>query len=277
MIRSDDDPTASLCAGCAGDQMSFDITFAFQPIVDMVRGRIESYEALVRGPDGETAFGVLSKINERSRYRFDQACRTTAIALAARLGLTVNLNLNFMPNAVYRPELCIQSTLTAARAVNFPVERIVFEFLESERITDPLHLRNILAEYRRLGFATAIDDFGAGYAGLGLLADFQPDLIKIDMKLVRDVDQNRAQQAIVAAIIAMCGRLGVRVVAEGVESFGEYQWLHEHGVDLFQGFLFARPGFESLPVVDFERFAKLPARRSRRLLRQRVFAGQREE
>jgi len=258
MIRTDGDPT-SACTGCAGEQLSFDITFAFQPIVDVARGSIESYEALVRGPGGESALEILSKVDESSRYRFDQACRTTAIALAARLGMTTNLNLNFMPNAVYRPELCIRSTLTAARAVKFPVERIVFEFLESERIADPLHLRNILAEYRRLGFATAIDDFGAGYAGLGLLADFQPDLIKIDMKLVRDVDHHRAQQAIVGAIIAMCRQLGVRVVAEGVESFGEYHWLRERGVELFQGYLFARPALESLPTVDFKRFQMTPA------------------
>jgi EAL domain-containing protein (putative c-di-GMP-specific phosphodiesterase class I) len=255
MIRTDGDPTRT-CVGCAGDQLSFDITFAFQPIVDVAQGRIESYEALVRGPGGESAFEILSKVDERSRYRFDQTCRKTAIALAARLGMTTNLNLNFMPNAVYRPELCIKSTLTAARLANFPIERIVFEFLETERMNDPHHVRNILAEYRRLGFATAIDDFGAGYAGLGLLADFQPDLIKIDMKLVRDVDHNRAQQAIVGAIITMCRHLGVRVVAEGVESFGEYHWLRERGVELFQGYLFARPGFESLPVVDFARFRK---------------------
>jgi EAL domain-containing protein (putative c-di-GMP-specific phosphodiesterase class I) len=258
MIRADGDPITA-CTGCAGDQLDFDITFAFQPIVDVARGRIESYEALVRGPAGESAYEILSKVDERSRYRFDQTCRTTAIALAARLGMTTNLNLNFMPNAVYRPELCIRSTLTAARAVNFPTERIVFEFLESERITDPLHVRKILAEYRRLGFATAIDDFGAGYAGLGLLADFQPDLIKIDMKLVRDVDRNWTQQAIVGAIIAMCAELGVRVIAEGVESPGEYEWLRRRGVALFQGYLFAKPGFESLPAVDFERFRKSPA------------------
>jgi EAL domain-containing protein (putative c-di-GMP-specific phosphodiesterase class I) len=266
MNRIDGEATQT-CLGCAGDQISFEITFAFQPIVDVARGRIESYEALVRGRGGESAAEILSKVDESSRYRFDQTCRTTAIALAARLGMTTNLNLNFMPNAVYRPELCIRSTLTAARSVNFPVERIVFEFLESERIADPLHLRKILAEYRRLGFATAIDDFGAGYAGLGLLADFQPDLIKIDMKLVRDIDRNRTQQAIVGAIVVMCGQLGVRVVAEGVESFGEYQWLRERGVELFQGYLFAKPGFETLPAVDFERFRKAPLRRSRPLVR----------
>lgn len=256
-IRTDGDP-ASACIGCAGDQLSFDITFAFQPIVDVTQGKIESYEALVRGPAGESAVEILSKIDERSRYRFDQTCRTTAISLAARLGMTTKLNLNFMPNAVYRPELCIKSTLTAARSANFPAERIVFEFLETERISDPQHVRNILAEYRRLGFATAIDDFGAGYAGLGLLADFQPDLIKIDMKLVRDVDHSRVQQAIVGAIVTMCRQLGVRVVAEGVESFGEYHWLRQRGVELFQGYLFAKPGFESLPTVDFARFRRAP-------------------
>ena len=242
------------CSGCSGAPLPFDISFAFQPIVDMRNERIESYEALVRGSQGEPAATILESIDESSQYRFDQTCRVTAITLAARLGMTTKLNLNFLPNAVYRPEVCIRTTLAAARKVKFPIDRIVFEVVESENVADPNHMKNILAEYQRLGFTTAIDDFGAGYAGLGFLADFQPDIIKLDMKLVRDVDRDATRQAIVGAVIHLCQQLGIKTVAEGVETFAEYEWLSEAGADLFQGYLFAKPGFETLPPVDFARF-----------------------
>lgn len=254
MIQS----TSTRCASCTSDRLPFQITFAFQPIVDVAHERIESYEALVRGTDGAGAADIIALVDERLQYRFDQTCRTTAIALAAKLGLTTKLNLNFMPNAVYRPELCIRTTLAAARAAaraaNFPINRIVFEVIETENVLEPDHLRGILSEYRRLGFSTAIDDFGAGFSGLGLLADFQPDLIKIDMKLVRGIDTDRPRQAIVRSIVALCRDLAIRTVAEGVETFAEYEWLAGAGVDLYQGYLFAKPGFESLPTVDFTRF-----------------------
>jgi EAL domain-containing protein (putative c-di-GMP-specific phosphodiesterase class I) len=219
----------------------------------MTSHRIVAYEALVRGTKGESAGEILSGIDAGSQYRFDQTCRVTAIELAARLGLTVNLNLNFLPNAVYRPELCIQTTLAAARQVNFPIDQIVFEVVESERVGNPNHLRNILSEYKRLGFKTAIDDFGAGFAGLGFLVDFQPDIIKIDMKLLRGIDRDRTRQAIVRSILGLCRELNIRSVAEGVETFAEYEWLAAEGADLYQGYLFAEPGFESLPTVDFDR------------------------
>ena len=242
------------CIGCTGEQLAFDVTFAFQPIVNMRNERIESYEALVRGTNGESAGEIIARVDARSQYRFDQTCRVRAIALAAKLGMTTKLNLNFMPNAVYRPELCIRTTLVAARAAKFPIEQIVFEVVESEESRDPGHLRDILAEYKRLGFTTAIDDFGAGFSGLGFLADFQPDLIKLDMKLIRGIDRDRPRQAIVRSVMSLCRELQIRTVAEGVETFEEYAWLAAAGADLFQGYLFAKPGFESLPTVDFARF-----------------------
>jgi EAL domain-containing protein (putative c-di-GMP-specific phosphodiesterase class I) len=120
-----------------------------------------------------------------------------------------------------------------------------------------------VTEYKRLGFTTAIDDFGAGYSGLGLLVDFQPDLIKIDMKIVRDIDSNPPRQAVVRSIVALCRELRIRIVAEGVESLAEYAWLANAGIELFQGYYFARPAFEALPAIDFERLRLPTAERER--------------
>ena len=226
---------------------------AFQPIYDIAAERVWGYEALIRGMKGEGAYGILSQVGEDQKYRFDQACRVKAIELAARLfpgGQPTQLSINFLPNAVYEPAACLRATLAAARTHAFPQTSIMFEFTENELIQDTIHLQKIITEYRRQGFITAIDDFGAGYAGLGLLADFQPDLIKIDMKLIRGVDTSRARQSIVAGMLHVARELDIRVLAEGVETEAEFTVLRAAGITLFQGYWFARPAFEALPPIE---------------------------
>jgi len=244
------------CGACRSAAEPFPFSFAFQPILDVTDGSIFSYEALVRGPHGEPAASVLERLTPENQYAFDQACRVKALDLAARLGLSVKLNINFLPNAIYRPEVCIRSTLAAAARLSFPIDRIVFEVTEGERVGDRGKLVEIVREYSRLGFKTAIDDFGAGFAGLGLLAEFQPDIVKLDMQLIRDVARDRAKQSIVRAVVRMCADLGITPIAEGVETRDELAWLREAGIALFQGYLLARPAFEALPpVADALEFA----------------------
>jgi EAL domain-containing protein (putative c-di-GMP-specific phosphodiesterase class I) len=227
---------------------------AFHPIVDLTRGAVWGYEALVRGINGESAGAILSQVDEERQYKFDQACRVKAIELAGRLFPATEdtkLSINFMPNAVYEPAACIRTSLETARRVGFDTKRIMFEFTENERMTDTKHVARIIAEYRRLGFITAIDDFGAGHAGLNLLANFQTDLIKIDMELIRGIADSTARQAIVSGILVMARALQITIIAEGIETEAELAALKSAGIDLFQGFLFARPAVESLPAVSF--------------------------
>lgn len=179
---------------------------------------IFGYEALCRGTAGEPAAVILGKVDESNRYRFDQACRVKAIELASRLGLQGILSINFLPNAIYRPETCIRATLEAARELAFEANRLMFEVTEGEQVTDTAHLRSIFAEHKTQGFRTAIDDFGAGYAGLNLLAEFQPDYIKLDMTLTRNIHEDRVRQAIASGIIATCKALGLEVIAEGISA-----------------------------------------------------------
>lgn len=245
-------------AGCAGCRTPFpvEITMAFQPIVDISDGSVFAYEALVRGKDGSGAGAVLSQITPDNRFAFDQLCRRTAVELAARLGVTSRVSINFMPNAVYEPALCLGTTLAAARRYGLPIDRIMFEVTEGEKIEDRPHLTRILSEYKRQGFTTAIDDFGAGHSGLTLLAEFQPDVIKLDMELIRNIDESRVRQSIVANIFKLAGELGILVVAEGIETAGEFAFLKAVGVVLMQGYYFARPGIETLPSVDPDAFAR---------------------
>ncbi len=249
--RSDAQQASSRCVQCRSDQeLGFDLTYAYQPIVDLARRTVYAHEALVRGPNGESAQWVLSQVTDANRYRFDQTCRVEAIRGAAELGMQELLSINFLPNAVYRPESCIRSTFEAAQRYQFPIERIIFEVTEGEQVQDRAHLVNIFREYRRFGFHTAIDDFGAGYAGLGLLAEYQPDIIKIDMDLVRGIEASKPRQAIVRGIVAICAELDVRVLAEGIETPAERDFLHGAGIDLMQGFLFCRPALRSLGVIS---------------------------
>lgn len=239
------------CGDCSdGERLGFEFSFAYQPIVDLESGSIYAHEALVRGPDGEPAPTVLSQVNEANRYRFDQACRVKAIKGAVQLGLTERLSINFLPNAVYRPEACIRTTLAAARTHGFPIENIIFETTEGERVGDGAWYAQVMGEYQRIGFLTAIDDFGAGYAGLNLLSQFQPDLVKLDMELIRGIDTHAARQIIVASTVRMCRELGVLVIAEGIETVGEMAFLRSIGVSLMQGYLFARPSFQSLVTAE---------------------------
>ena len=225
-------------------------SYAFQPIVDVVAREIFSYEALIRGQSSEPAFRVLDSVPVRAKYQFDADSRAAAIALAVRLGLDCHLNLNFLPQGLYASNASVTSTLAAAARHALPIDRVILEITEGEVIADYAHLAQQLNEFRSMGLKVAIDDFGAGYSGLNMLADFQPDQIKIDMKLVRGIEKHGPRQAIVRAVVQVAD-LGIDVIAEGVESLEESVWFAEHGVRLFQGYLFAKPGFQILPQAHF--------------------------
>jgi EAL domain-containing protein (putative c-di-GMP-specific phosphodiesterase class I) len=239
-------PDRSECGQDCSDvkSLGFGFSYAFQPIVDTLGRVIFAHEALVRGEAGESASSVLSKVNPDNRYRFDQACRVKAIKTASHIGLRSRLSINFMPNAIYRPEVCIRTTLAVAGQYNFPIDQIIFETVEGERVDDGKWLAEVFHEYRRIGFRTAIDDFGAGYAGLALLADFQPDLVKLDMGLIRNIQIDPVRQTIARSMIRLCSELDISVIAEGVETFDEYRCLEDLGVRLMQGYLFSKPLFE---------------------------------
>ena len=239
------------CGDCgSNERLPFKFSYAFQPIVDVATRQIFAHEALVRGANGEPAASVLSQINEANRYRFDQACRVKAIKTAAQLNMQTMLSINFMPNAIYRPEVCIRTTLEAARTHGFPIDRIMFETVEGEHISDGKWLAEVFREYQRIGFLTAIDDFGAGFAGLNLLAEFQPNIIKLDMHLVRDIEQRPVKQAIARGMMQICKELNIRIIAEGVETIAEYRFLKGLGISLMQGFLFSKPLFEACGQVE---------------------------
>ncbi|WP_340679269.1 EAL domain-containing protein [Paraglaciecola sp.] len=242
------------CDNCTDkSSLGFDFTMAFQPIINCITKQVFGYEALARGLNNESAYSIISKVTDDNRYLFDQLCRVKAIVLASKLKLDSMLSINILPNAVYKPERCIRTTLEAAKKHGFSTNKIMFEFTEDEKIESSDVVKHIVEYYKKSRFITALDDFGAGYAGLGLLADFQTNIIKIDMGLIRHIDRHKARQLIIKNCLNLFCELNITPLAEGIETREEMLWLRDSGVELMQGYLFAKPSFESLPPVDFNK------------------------
>lgn len=230
-------------------EIGFDFSFAFQPIVNASNREIVSFEALVRGPHGEPSATVFAQVPQFEFPRFDEICRRKAIYLASRLKIPNLLSLNLSARGLYEVDLNITATFQASIESGIPVEKIIFEVLETDNLTDQRNLLQYLQLIQDFGFKTAIDDFGAGYSGLKLLVKYQPTYIKLDRHLIGNIHQDTVKQVVFSGICQICNQLSIEIVAEGVESAGEYRWLSNAGVSMFQGYYFARPAFEALPDV----------------------------
>ena len=228
----------------------FAFTMAFQPIVNVNQRQVIYYEALVRGPNGESAFSILSQVTDELMYRFDQACRIKAIELASALGMRERLSINFLPNAVYSAYACIQATLETAQRLDWPTERLNFELIETERVEDRAHMHSIIESYREMGLTSSLDDFGNGFANFDLLTDLQPDTLKIDRELVMGCDSDQRRQAILRSLVALADTLGTTLIAEGIETREESRCLLSLGIPLQQGYYFSYPNLEALAEID---------------------------
>ena len=232
------------------------LTNYFQPIVHCDDpGRVYGYECLVRGiaEDGSIVFPDMLFSQARKSglmFQLDRAARLAAIANASRFSITDKVFINFNPTAIYDPEFCLRTTVAAMKESGLKSDQIVFEVVESDEMHDVEHLIRIMTYYRERGFSAALDDLGAGYSSLNLLHRLKPDIIKLDMALIRDVDSDPFKGSLVANLLDLAKSLGVRTVVEGVETTGEWHWLREHGADYAQGYLFGRPAAEpTAPTV----------------------------
>lgn len=232
------------------------ITMAFQPIVDVVSRETFAHEALVRGLNGEGAREVLDRVAPDDRYAFHEACRIKAIELAAALGMDSRLSLNVTPDDLMGQAECFRTAMRVASACGFPARQLLFEITEGERVADLPGLAAALRTFKRYGFTPAIDEPDTGFESFEQLSAFQPDVVKIDMSIVRDIHQKPAQLDMVKGFVATCDELDIRVIAEGVETPEELTALRELGVMLFQGYLFARPATGRLPVVNWDALGK---------------------
>lgn len=227
--------------GGAGEAPLPAYAIAFQPIVDAGAGAVVGHEALLRGPAGTPAVGVLARVRGADRQRFETEAIAAVLAAFAGAAPAAALHVNLSPEVLLHAPGTVERLQGMVAGSAVAAGRIVVEVTEGERIGDPDALVLAAAALRRAGLRVALDAFGTGYGGVGLLGAVAPDLVKLDMGLTRNIHLHHARRPIVTALLEACARLGIGVVAVGVESEGEYRCLAGLGVTLFQGFLFAPP------------------------------------
>ena len=227
-------------------------TFALQPIVEPMSGRIASFEALIRDAKGRSPEAIFSAIPSDSLYVFDLQTKAIALELAGKiLRDDEKIAINLLPGSLYTiPNAVAQLTAQISQA-NLRPEQVIIELLETEVITNTVDFHKILKDIRAAGIGLAVDDFGSGYSRMSFLSKIQPDEIKIDRSLIQDIHKMGGQQSVVVAIVRYCQDMGINLVAEGVEKLEEWCWLQSIGVNLYQGFLFARPCVDGIGEIQW--------------------------
>ncbi len=221
------------------DRMLESLWMAYQPIVRTSDGSLFGYEALLRSNEKTLPHvGAILDAAERldRTNELGRAVRAAAVAPLSRAAphalLFVNLHArDLMDERLYS----LEAPLSAV------AERVVLEITERASLDDVDDARAKITRLRKMGFRIAVDDLGAGYAGLTSFATLEPELVKLDMTLVRDIDQSPTKQKLVRSVASLCKELGMMVVGEGVETRAERDVLVGCGCDLLQGYLLARP------------------------------------
>lgn len=228
----------------------------FQPIIKQ-NGTIFAYEMLARFVDqsGTMIYPdvMFPAASRRGRtFALDRICRIHAVKQVKRLKTHQKAFINFIPTAIYTPEFCLKTTTKVAKMLDIDSSRFVFEVVETEKVKDTDHLKSILNYYLSHGFEFALDDVGAGYNTLDFLATLEPPYIKLDRDYVDGVATDFEKQRIADEVLKIAKQFKATTLAEGVESFEDFEWLKARGFELFQGYLFgkAEPDPLAIDVID---------------------------
>ncbi|WP_417794209.1 EAL domain-containing protein [Terasakiella pusilla] len=232
------------------------MTSMFQPIVHAQHPNVPfAHECLLRWYDENQQLNSPARLFKSAQdadliFPLDRAAREIHIRNAAAADMPSKIFVNFAPTAIYDPNNCLKSTFKVIREVGIDPANIVFEVVETERISDPEHLKNILAAYKQQGFGVALDDLGSGHSTLNMLGALKPDYVKLDMEMIRDVHKDRFKSELVRKIVELSHSFDIKVVAEGIETKEEAAWLVSQDVDFMQGFHFAKPDKTPKKTLD---------------------------
>lgn len=228
------------------------ISPVYQPIFCLATGRVHGYEALSRIIP-PSSIGNPEELFERARkhnlaHSLEMLCRHKALAGAARIGISSQLLfLNVCPAILVEEDHQPGKTAKFLEELDIDRSRVIFELTEQTLISDYALFRKLVSYYRDQGYSIAIDDLGAGYAGLGMLAEVVPDYVKLARFLVSGIDGSPTRQALVEALVSFCDKIGAKVIAEGIEREEELAFLTATGVNLGQGYLLAKPSAAPYP------------------------------
>jgi EAL domain-containing protein (putative c-di-GMP-specific phosphodiesterase class I)/GGDEF domain-containing protein len=227
------------------------VDIEYHPIVVTETADIYGYEALARGGERglrspEVMFGVAEEAN--LIWELSRLCRARAIeGIATHLEPHQLLFLNIDPHDFRDPTFRYLDL--GELGIDHP-ERIVLEITERTAITDYPAFQEYLRTFRDQGFRFAVDDAGSGYAGLGSIANLEPDFIKLDISLISGIDTNFMKQNLVETMVSFANDHGIKVIAEGVERDEEWQTVKSLGVHFTQGFLFHEPRFRATAAAQ---------------------------
>jgi EAL domain-containing protein (putative c-di-GMP-specific phosphodiesterase class I) len=222
------------------------LTSYFQPIIDVNTNSIYGYETLTRGVKADGSLIYPDELFEKSarndmNFKLDRMCRESALKTAATKKVNKKVFINFLPTSVYDPEFCLKSTVKWAKQLEIDPSNIIFEVVETEKVTDQNHLKSILEYYRNEGFKIALDDVGEGYSSLNMIIELKPDIIKIDRNIIKDIDKDDYKVSVYKALVSLARDRGIKILAEGIETAYELEIIKEIGVDYLQGYYFAKP------------------------------------
>ncbi|MGB7801721.1 diguanylate phosphodiesterase [Buttiauxella sp.] len=236
-----------------------DCCFAFQPMVDPFAQEIISTEALLRTPGGGSPEIYFAGLTGNELYQADLNSKKVAFAMASALKLGKHsVSVNLLPMALVMIPDAVNFLLREIQINGLVPEQVTIEFTECEVISRIDEFTDAVRQLKSAGINVAIDHFGAGFGGLLLLAQFQPDRIKINRELIKDVHKSGPRQAIIQAIIKCCASLEIAISAVGVEKPEEWMWLESAGITHFQGNLFASARLSGVAAVAWpERKADL--------------------
>jgi len=225
--------------GAAFDRALASLWMACQPIVRASDGGIHAHEALVRTREPSLPHpGALFDTAERlgRLHELGRTIRERAAQLIVSGTVPELLFMNVHPE-----DLTDDTLLDPHAPLSRVASRVVLEVTERASLEKMTGVAERIRGLRELGFRIALDDLGAGYAGLTSFATLTPDVVKVDMSLVRDIDGDPLRQKLVASIASLCKSLGILVVGEGIETEGERAAVVGAGCDLLQGYLFGKP------------------------------------
>jgi EAL domain-containing protein (putative c-di-GMP-specific phosphodiesterase class I) len=213
---------------------------AYQPIIGVAERSLFGYEALLRSDEKALPHpGAILDAAERLG-RLDDLGRKIRAAACAPIPQAAPRTVFFIN--LHARDLMDDGLLSRKSPLSAFADRVVLEITERVSLDRVKDARAKIAELRRMGFRIAIDDLGAGYAGLTSFATLEPEFVKLDMSLVRDVDKSPTKEKLIRSMTSLCKELGMMVVAEGVETAQELEVLIGLGCDLLQGYLLAKPG-----------------------------------
>jgi len=232
------------------------LTTYFQPIFSSKKETVYGYEALTRIKEDKRNINIgdlfKGAILTNTISSLDVKCRENAISLASLLGINYNnayLFINICPEALMDPAHRVGITDELADKWSISKERIVLEITEETAIHNCKLFKDTIVYYKKRGYKIAIDDFGAGYGGLKMLSIIEPDFVKIDRHFISNIHKATVKFNLVNSIASACHRLGIKVIAEGIEQGEELKVVMNMGIELLQGYYLCKP----LPILNRDR------------------------